>query len=154
MLRARTAETRMKSLPLDEAITRYIEVLEIQGKRSSHTLRAYVSDLRDWARAMGEGGFARLEDLDQGLKPLHLRGYLARFSETHERSSLCRRLSSIRGFLKYCRSEGWLERDIGPLIPSPKTKRTPGKDASSTQCPAVAMTSVATRNPEQNAPVG
>lgn len=114
----------MKPETLNAAIANHLEVLEIQRKRSPNTLRGYAVDLRDFARGMEEMGFRTLADLDRRLKPLHLRSYLAKFSDTHERSSLCRRLSAIRGFLKFCRAEGWTTRDIGPLVPSPKTKKT------------------------------
>jgi integrase/recombinase XerC len=114
----------MKPTTLETAIDAYLEVLEIQRKRSGNTLRAYRVDLQDWSAAMVEAGFSELAALDRGLKPLHLRSYLARHSETHERSSLCRRLSAIRGFLKHCRAEGWIARDIGPLVPSPKMKKS------------------------------
>jgi integrase/recombinase XerC len=114
----------LKPKGLEDAIAKYLEVVEIQGKKSPNTVRAYESDLRDWAGAMRESGFDSLEAIDRGLKPLHLRGYLSRHMETHERSSLCRRLSAIRGFLRHCRAEGWIERDIGPLVPSPKMKKT------------------------------
>src|SRR5690606_26410173 len=68
-------------------------------------------------------GFSTLGELDRGLKPLHLRGFLAKKTETQERTTLCRKLSAIRGFLKYARSERWLNRDVGSLVPSPKTKK-------------------------------
>lgn len=113
----------MKPIRLVDAIAKFLEVLEIQRKVSSHTLRAYASDLGEWAGAMGEQGFADLATLDRGLKPLHLRAYLAKKVETHEKTSLCRKLSAIRSFLKYARSEAWLARDVGSLVPSPKLER-------------------------------
>lgn len=113
----------MKPTSLTEAIAKFLEVLEIQRKVSSHTLRAYGGDLADWAGAMRELGFANLAALDGGLKPLHLRSYLAKKVATHEKSSLCRKLSAIRSFLKYARNETWISRDVGALVPSPKLSR-------------------------------
>jgi integrase/recombinase XerC len=113
----------MKPKNLRSAIDLYLEVLEIQRKRAKNTVRGYAADLADFAAGVEAMGFGDLDELDRRLKPLHLRSYLAKYSESHERSSLCRRLSAIRGFLKHCRSEGWIRRDIGPLVPSPKVKR-------------------------------
>jgi integrase/recombinase XerC len=110
----------MKPSILVDAIVNFLEVLEIQRKVSRHTLRAYRGDLDDWAAAMRKIGFADLAALDRGLKPLHLRGYLAKKIGTHEKSSLSRKLSAIRSFLKHARRENWLTRDIGVLVPSPK----------------------------------
>jgi integrase/recombinase XerC len=113
----------VKPTELAPAIAKFLEVLEIQRKISSHTLRAYRSDLGEWATAFTEMGFSDLAALDRGLKPIHLRSYLAKKVETHEKSTLCRKLSAIRSFLKYARSERWLTRDIGVLVPSPKIER-------------------------------
>lgn len=113
----------MKPFTLRDAITKFLEVLEIQRKVSVHTLRAYSSDLVEWLEEMGAIGFSEISTLDRGLKPVHLRSYLAKRVETHEKSSLCRKLSSIRSFLKFARREGWITREIGSLVPSPKLKR-------------------------------
>ncbi len=114
----------MKPEALEPAIAQFLEVLEIQRKSSPHTLRAYGIDLREWAAAMAEMGFNTLPQVDRGLKPLHLRSYLAKKMDTHEKTSLCRKLSAIRSFLKHSRREGWITRDIGGLVPSPKTKKS------------------------------
>lgn len=113
----------MKPDRLVDAIAKFIEVIEIQRKLSVHTLRAYSGDLAEWAVAMGEFGLSSVSAFDRGLKPLHLRSYLAKKVATHEKTSLCRKLSAIRSFLKYARSEGWLSRDVGALVPSPKTEK-------------------------------
>src|SRR5690606_20838496 len=42
---------------------------------------------------------------------------------THEKTSLCRKLSAIRGFLRFARGEGWIRRDVGALVAFPKTKK-------------------------------
>lgn len=114
----------MKTPSLIDAIGSFLEVLETQRKLSSHTLRAYTGDLQDWSCHLQETGMADLGTLEKNLKPLHLRTYLAGKLETHERTSLCRRLSAIRSFLKYLRQEGWIQRDIGQLVPSPKMKKS------------------------------
>jgi len=64
-----------------------------------------------------------LAELAERLEPIHLRSYLATLHESHAKTSLCRRLSAIRAFLRYSRSEGWIRRDVGSLVPSPKTQR-------------------------------
>ncbi len=110
-------------MTLDEALDDYLVSLSRLRKLSPHTLRAYESDLRDWVGSMEkEMGFRQLRDLDRGLEPGHLRGYLADRMEKLERSSLSRRLSAIRSFLRFLRSEGRIHRDIGVLVPSPKVQ--------------------------------
>lgn len=114
----------MKPDSLDAAITYFIEVLEIQRKCSVHTLRAYRLDLGEWEKAMRKVGFSTLMELEFGLKPLHLRSYLSHRMEGLENTTLCRKLSAIRSFLKYARSEKWLTRNVGALVPSPKMKKS------------------------------
>jgi len=44
--------------------------------------------------------------------------------QSHQKSSIGRRLSAIRSFLKYARLRKWVPRDIGLWIPSPKISRS------------------------------
>jgi integrase/recombinase XerC len=106
---------------------RFLEHLERERRLSGETVRAYRSDLRDWLGDLTQRKLLTLDGaedgLDERLEPLHLRAYLARLHESHERSSLSRRLSAIRAFLRFCRSRGWLRRDVGLLVPTPKARR-------------------------------
>ncbi len=113
----------MSPRTLQAAVVKFLEVLEIQRKVSSHTLRAYRSDLRDWAEDLRGAGFDELARLDTELKPMHLRAYLAKQSAGREKTTLARKLSAIRGFLRFARAEGWIARDLGRLVSSPKTQK-------------------------------
>lgn len=108
---------------LSQVISRYLDVLSTQRRCSPHTTRAYETDLTHFVVALESQGFGTLQDLDTKLKPIHLRSYLAEQLSQKERSSLSRRLSAIRSFLRYLRQEGLIRRDVGQLIPSPKTKK-------------------------------
>jgi integrase/recombinase XerC len=112
------------SSSISNAIDLYLEMLRDRRKLSPHTLAAYRKDLERWNAFLSEAGFSTLADLDARFEPVRLRGYLASLNDSLERSSVCRHLSAIRGFLKYSRQRGWLERDIGTLVPTPKTRRS------------------------------
>jgi len=104
------------------AVESFIEQMRVQ--KSPHTVRAYEIDLLHWVASLKKkNAIETLEELAQDLEPLHLRSYLSTLYDTHERSSLCRRLSAIRSFLKYCRQKGWVSRDVGVLVPTPKAKK-------------------------------
>jgi len=91
---------------------------------SSHTIRAYTVDLEHWLEYLNKSSqINNLIQLDSDLKPSHLRTYLAALFDTHERSSLSRRLSAIRTFLRYLRNEGRIKKDIGKLVPTPKSSK-------------------------------
>ncbi len=101
-----------------------MEYMATQRRASPHTLRAYREDLDHWVHHMGdEGGIASLSELESKLEAAHLRAYISSFYKTHERASVCRRLSAIRSFLRYLRRNGMINRDVGVLVPSPKMKQ-------------------------------
>jgi integrase/recombinase XerC len=108
-----------------EAVQSYLDHLRTQRGCSPHTLRAYESDLTQWVGDLE----ARLETQEMGelgrkLEPATLRAYLSDLHNGLERSSICRRLAAIRSFLKHSRTKGWIQRDVGGVIPTPKTHKT------------------------------
>src|SRR5437763_684327 len=111
-------------MDLIQSKSAFLEFLATQKGYSPHTLRAYDLDLSHWLGELARKSDIRdLEGLSRGLQPAHLRSYLSGLYETHERTSLCRRLAAIRSFLKFLRKREWIRRDIGLLVPSPKAKR-------------------------------
>ncbi len=106
------------------AIDLFLEYLVVERRFSPHTFRNYGIDLRDWCRDLEERGIRTLAELSSDLKPLHLRSYLARLNSSLERTSLSRRLSAIRSFLRYARRQSWITRDVGALVPAPKTRKS------------------------------
>lgn len=113
-----------RSLSFADAITRFLEHLRSERRLSPETLRAYESDLGQWRVALTEQGIETLDHIGNDLSPLQLRAYLAKLHATHEKSSMLRKLSSLRSFLRYFRRMGLLKRDVGALVPSPKVPRT------------------------------
>jgi integrase/recombinase XerC len=112
-------------MQLAEALDSFLTSLVSQRRASPHTERAYRQDLSHWMEDLR----ARLKITDtqglaRGLEPAHLRAYIASLYGTHQRSSVCRRLSAIRSFLRHARDQGWTGRDVGKLVPSPKMSRT------------------------------
>jgi integrase/recombinase XerC len=108
---------------ISEALNRFFVHLETARGLSANSIRAYRMDLEHWTRDLQES--RKIEDtdaLDGLLEASDLRSYLSALYDTHERSSLCRRLSAIRTFLKFLRAQGWIRRDVGLLVPSPKAE--------------------------------
>ena len=107
---------------LQEGLACFIGFLEGVKKVSPHTLRAYQQDLTHWLSfVQKDQDIHRVQELGEKLNPADLRNYLLPLYETHEKTSLSRKLSAIRSFLKYLRRQGWMTRDLGSWIPSPKT---------------------------------
>lgn len=102
------------------AVDAYLEHLATRRNLSAHTLKAYREDLDHWLASFPSD---RWESLQAEATPLQLRAYLAALNSTHARSSVCRRLSAIRGFLKHARTRDWIQREAASLVPTPKHVR-------------------------------
>jgi integrase/recombinase XerC len=113
----------MQTLP--QAAEQFLGYLQNQRRYSPNTLRAYQIDLDHWLVDLKENrGISSTKDLGSKLKPQQVRSYLSTLFDSHEKSSLCRRLSAIRSFLKFLKSEGIINRDVGVLIPTPKMNKS------------------------------
>ena len=141
------AERAASPLPpgrLDQATSTYARSLIAAGY-SPRTIKAAVSDLRQFARYLEERGVDRVADItradvtgfaaalsepgacsgsqpgrDAGVptpsaKPAKLRGCA--------RSTVARKLSVIRGFLRFCEESGLVESSPGAGLRSPKMPR-------------------------------
>jgi integrase/recombinase XerC len=112
-------------MDLNQAAEQFFEFLTHQKRYSPNTLRAYRIDLEHWLLDLRDKrGIQSLAELSTGVEVAQLRSYLSSLYDTHEKSSLCRRLSAIRSFLKYLRVQGLIARDVGVLVPTPKAKKT------------------------------
>lgn len=103
----------------------FVEYLRLNRNASPHTVSAYESDLRQLLTFCGthlKKAPARLEprDLDLAL----VRAYLAELHrEGQSRSSVARKLSSLRSFARFLRREGWIADDPVVLAMAPRRDR-------------------------------
>ena len=107
---------------MEQYLPSFLEFLKLNRNVSSHTLRAYRSDLRQFVEFSKER-FDRpikIDDFDHRL----VRSFLASlYDNGHSRASSARKLASVRSFARYLRSEGRLEHDFGGLVSTPKLAR-------------------------------
>jgi integrase/recombinase XerC len=116
-----TCRATIIRVTLAQAIDHYLSYLRTQRGCSPHTLRAYGLDLGHWMGSLGEGAGARdFAALGTELKAGDLRAYVSGLYDGLERASICRRLAAIRSFLRYARSQEWIARDVGRLVPTPR----------------------------------
>jgi integrase/recombinase XerC len=104
-----------------DAVAAFLEYSQKRRQLSPHPLRAYESDLEAWILDL-ESTY-RIEtigEFEASFEPAQLRSYVAGRWETHARSSLARGLSVVRSALRFFRRQGWISREIGALVPSPK----------------------------------
>ncbi len=110
------------SQPLQPHRDEFLEFLELNRNVSRHTLRAYRSDLTQFATfaAARLGRNPNPVDIDHRT----IRAFLAElYEEGLSRATSARKLAAIRSFTRYLRREGAVDRDAGALVASPAVER-------------------------------
>lgn len=88
---------------------------------STHTVRAYLGDLRSLVSQLEVLGVERIEDLELS----HIRSWLATMQvKGGARTSLSRRAVSIRLFTQWAFKSGLISSDVGVALAIPKAHRT------------------------------
>ncbi len=131
---------------LREAFERH---LESERNLSAHTIRAYLGDLDSF--------FEHLEKLDvtnfSKLELSHIRSWLANQQvKGGARTTLSRRAVSIRLFTKWATKKGYLAKDVGATLATPKGARTL-PDVLNVADAGLAMDALATRVAEEDGPL-
>ncbi len=106
------------------AVARFLAYLRDQKRSSEQTLRAYRSDLDQFAAYLAkQHGEANLPGPD-GIDALSVRGFVASLSRHGlERSSISRKLSAVRSFLRHSVREGRRDSNPAEAIRAPRVPR-------------------------------
>lgn len=97
----------------------FLEHLKSEKSASHYTVLNYEIDLRNWFKFLFENSVGSF-NLDRLCDFKLLRKYLSKEMKNYSRATVGRRLSVIKGFLKYLHREGYLETNIAKLITLPK----------------------------------
>jgi integrase/recombinase XerC len=105
---------------LADVVSAYQRHLELEAGRSAHTVRAYVGDLVGLLAHRQTAGASSLD----GLSLAELRAWLAvQRDRGAARSTLARRVASLRTFTAWAHRVGHLANDPGQLLASPRPNR-------------------------------
>ncbi len=97
----------------------FLKYMRSEKGVSEHTIRAYEKDINTFL----EG--SSIEDVKDS-DVLDVRGFVAdQVSRGLNRSTVSRRLSSVRSFFNYLCREGLMERNPAKLVPSPRKQVNP-----------------------------
>jgi integrase/recombinase XerC len=139
----------MTSVALSDIRSAFERYLEAERNLSVHTVRAYMGDLDSFFEHLG-----RLDVSDFAILELsHIRSWLANQQiKGGARTTLSRRATSIRLFTKWATKKGYLAKDVGATLATPKGARTL-PDVLNVADAATAMDSMATRVAEEGNPI-
>ena len=99
-------------------VEEFLRVLEVERGASTHTVRAYVRELRDFAAYLdAEVKSGKVGDVGH----LHIRAYLGLLYERGlGKASAARALAAIRSWFKWLAKEGKVAQNPALLVSSPK----------------------------------
>jgi integrase/recombinase XerC len=109
---------------MNELITSFLRYLQTEKGYSNHTLRNYDSDLRQFIRFVAknkgrEGNVSDIDMIDYSL----IRSYLGGLFDTSRRSTIARKLSSIKSFFRFLELRGVCPRNPASEIATPKQEK-------------------------------
>src|SRR5215470_9661404 len=110
---------------MNQAIRKYLEYLRSVRNSSPHTVLNYGNDLEQFSSYLSPPGVSTpgVPEITHQV----IREYVGHLnSQRLEKSSIARKLASLRSFFKYCVREGLLKENPARLVPTPKLpKRIP-----------------------------
>ena len=111
---------------MKEQLRDFLEFLRLNRNASRHTLRAYESDITQYLLVVGKERDCWLSDIKpEHLTPDSVRAHLADLGRAGDaRSSMARKVSALRSFVRYLRREGHIEHDPTVVAVAPKRELT------------------------------
>ncbi len=138
------------NVPLDSGLAEaYRSHLITERNLSENSIRAYLADLESLLLHVNQLGVTEFSQLEVN----HIRSWLANLQvKGAARSSITRRVVSVRAFTYWGAQNGWLEKDIGKDLIAPKAERTLPK-VLDVQSAATALESLSVRAAEEESPI-
>lgn len=104
-----------------ELIAQYEEHLALVRNLADNSIKGYVGDLESFLRYIETLGVGEFKDLTIS----HIRSWLADLTDKGAvRTTIARRIVSMRAFTYWAASQGWITEDIGQSLAIPKAHRT------------------------------
>ncbi len=108
---------------LDESIIAFLEFLKTEKNYSKHTCRSYLTDLKEFIKFLSENIYKDKKVLTSDITPLTLKQYLAYLHKKNKKSTIARKLSSIRSFSAYLLKNKITDKNEADEIKNPKMEK-------------------------------
>ena len=121
---AYTIGTRRVPDTMRTATARFLQYLTVERNASAYTVKSYREDLTALAEYLTEGRGGACPRPEE-ITVLELRGYVAALHEAgYAKTSIARRLASLRSFFKFGQREGWTKTNPAKPLRNPRKGRT------------------------------
>src|SRR5215475_7400775 len=107
---------------LNDQLAKFLEHLRYERNMSPHTLRNYASDLDQFKQhlfSVEKRDDISVHDIDR----LTIREWMASLHGDHKKTSVARKLASLRTFFQFLVREGVVETNPAKLVATPKVER-------------------------------
>lgn len=109
---------------MQTAIDRFLQYLHVERNASDLTVKSYREDLGVLAEYMAEARGGECPEPGD-VTVLDLRGYVAALHESgYARSTIARRLASLRSFFRFGQREGWTKTNPAKPLRNPRKGRS------------------------------
>jgi len=106
-----------------DAIARFLQYLRVERNASPYTTKSYREDLVALAEYLSEAYGGNCPQ-PAAITVLDLRGYVAALHESgYAKTTIARRLASLRSFFRFGRREGWSETNPAKPLRNPRKGR-------------------------------
>ena len=106
------------------AVDRFLQYLRVERNASTFTLKSYREDLAALESYLTESLGGRCPEAGE-ITVLDLRGYVSSLhSAEYAKSTIARRLASMRSFFRFGRREGWASTNPAKPLRNPRKHRT------------------------------
>lgn len=119
----------MDTLPISkqDLIHQFVHYLSSEKNASPHTCRGYLKDLEDFEGFLKRSGIclsAEGEVEMERVDRLAIRSYLSHLHRRNKKSSIARKLSTLRSFFRYLVREQVLLSNPAKMVSTPKVEKT------------------------------
>jgi integrase/recombinase XerC len=113
----------MIGVSMKALIETFIEMLSVERGFSPHTCRAYRKDLGDFVSYLDGQADRQSGGTVHDIDSLTIRFYLGFLHKRYKRTTIARKLSSLRSFFRFLVKKGLIERNPAETVLTPKRGR-------------------------------